>query len=111
MVMDRMACVPNLQLGLQVPFNPRPATYFPPRGRLPAAAPQEAAAAAPRPPRIAPGPPSRFLAEIKICGAGPTRYPKNSVDKAMDRQARLLPADDKKNLADVDREYYQRQKS
>ena len=105
-VRDRMACVPDLRLGLQVPLIPRPATYFPPRGRPPAAAPQEAAAAAPRPPRAAPGPPSRFLAEIKICGAGPTRYPRNSVDKAMDRRARLLPADYKKKVADVDREYY-----
>ena len=61
-VRDRMACVPDLRLGLQVPLIPRPATYFPPRGRPPAAAPQEAAAAAPRPPRAAPGPPSRFLA-------------------------------------------------
>ena len=54
-VRDRMACVPDLRLGLQVPLIPRPATYFPPRGRPPAAAPQEAAAAAPRPPRAAPG--------------------------------------------------------
>ena len=74
-----------------------------PRGRPPAAPPQEAAAA-PRPPRAAPGPPSRFLAEIKICGAGPTRNPRNSVEKAMDLQAGLLPADYKKKVADVDRE-------
>ena len=104
-VRDRMACVPDLRLGLQVPLIPRPATYYPPRGRPPSAPPQEAAAA-PRPPRTAPGPPSRFLAEIKICGAGPTRYPRNSVEKAMDRRARLLPAEYKKKVADVDREYY-----
>ena len=29
-VRDRMACVPDLRLGLQVPLIPRPATYFQP---------------------------------------------------------------------------------
>ena len=67
-VRERMGCVPDLRVGLQVSLVPRPATYYPPRGR-PAAVPQEAAAPAPRPPRAAPGPLSRYLAEIKICGA------------------------------------------
>ena len=104
-VRERMACVPDLRLGLQVPLVPRPASYYPPRGR-PAAVPREVAAAAPRPPRAAPGPSTRYLAEIKICGAGPTRYPRDSVDKAMNRRARLLPGEYKKKVADVDREYY-----
>ena len=104
-VRARMGCVPDLRVGLQVPLVSRPATYYPPRGR-PAAAPQEEAAPAPRPPRGAPGPPSRYLAELKVCGAGPTRYPRDSVEKAMDRRARLLPAEYRKKVADVDREYY-----
>ena len=104
-VRERMGCVPDLRVGLQVPLIPRPATYYPPRGR-PAAAPQEAAAPAPRPPRHAPGPLSKYLAEIKICGAGPTRYPRDRVDKAMDRRARQLPAEYRKKVADIDQEYY-----
>ena len=35
-VRERMACVPDLRLGLQVPLAPRPTTYFP-RGGRPAA--------------------------------------------------------------------------
>ena len=104
-VRERMGCVPDLRVGLQVSLVPRPATYYPPRGR-PAAVPQEAAAPAPRPPRAAPGPLSRYLAEIKICGAGPTRYPRGSVEKAMDRRARALPAEYKKKVADIDQEYH-----
>ena len=103
-VRERMACVPDLSLGLQVPLAPRPATYFPRRGR--AAAVQEEVAPAPRPPRATHGPPERFLAEIKICGAGLTRYPRESVDKAMDRRARLLPGEYRRKVAEVDREYY-----
>ncbi len=108
-VRERMACVPNLRLGLQVPLAPRPATYYPPRGRPAAAGPAAAAAAAaaaPSPPRTAPVLSSRFLAEIKICGAGPTRYPRDRVDKAMDRRARQLPAEYRRKVADIDREYY-----
>ena len=52
-VRERMGCVPDLRLGLQVPLIPRPAIYYPPRG-CPAAAPQEVAAPAQRPPRAAP---------------------------------------------------------
>ena len=43
---------------------------------------------------------------IKLCGAGLPRYQRNSVNKAMDQRARLLPADYWKKVTDVDREYY-----
>ena len=95
----------DLRVGLQVSLVPRPATYYPPRGR-PAAAPQEAAVSTPRPPPGAPGPLSKYLAEIKICGAGPTWYPCGSVEKAMDRRARALPEDYKKKVADINQEYH-----
>ena len=100
-----MACVPDLRLGLQVPVVPRPAAYYPRRGR-PVANPQEDPAPNPCPPHTAPGPSGRFLAEIKICGAGPTRYPRDSRDKAMDRRARLLPTEYRLKLAQVDCQYY-----
>ena len=103
-VRQRMACVPDLRLGIQVPLAPRPANYFPRRGRP--AAGQEEAAPAPRPPCASQGPPTRFLVEIKICGAGPTRYPRESLDKAMDRRARILPGEYRRKVAEVDREYH-----
>ena len=62
-----------------------PTTYFPPRGRP--------TAAALRPPCATHGPPSRFLAEIKIFEDGPIRYPRGRVDKALDRQALHLPGE------------------
>ena len=51
-VRDRMACIPDLRLGLQVPLVPRPAAYYTRRGR-PAAAPQEDPT--PAPPALSPG--------------------------------------------------------
>ena len=42
-----------------------------------------------------------------ICGAGPTRYPRGSTDKAMDRRARLLPGEYRRKVAQVDRQYHQ----
>ena len=102
---DRHACVPDLRLGLPVPLVQRPATYVPRRGRPPAAG-QEEPAPAPRPPRAAPGPVEKFLAEIKICGAGPTNYPRGSTDKAMDRRARKLPGEYRRKVADVDQTHH-----
>ena len=102
---ERMGCVANLRVGLQVSLVPRPATYYPPQGR-PAAAPQKTPAPAPCPPRPAPWLLKRNLAEIKICGAGPTWYPRGSVEKAMDRWARALPVEYKKKVADIDQEYH-----
>ena len=107
-VRERMACVPDLRLGLQVPLTPRPATYYPPRGRPAVAGPPPPPPPPPAAPRThtAPVLTNRFLAELKICGAGPTRYPRNSVDKAMDRRARQLPGEYRRKVANVDREYY-----
>ena len=104
-VRERHACVPDLRLGLSVPLAPRPAAYIPRRGRPPADGNQEPIPP-PRPARATQGPTERFLAEIKICGAGPTRYPRGSTDKAMDRRARLLPAEYRKKVADVDRAHH-----
>ena len=105
-VRDRQACIPDLRVGLPVPLDPRPASYFPRRGRPPAALPEEQPAPIPRPHFLAPGPPSRFLAELKICGAGPTRYPRGSREKAMDRRARLLPGEYRRKVATLDRQFY-----
>ena len=104
-VRDRQACVPDLRLGLPVPLGPRHPTYFPRRGRPPAAGNEEPDPA-PRHTRTNQGPPEKLLAEIKICGAGPTRYPRDSTDKAMDRRARLLPGEYRGKVARVDRQYY-----
>ena len=105
-VRQRQACIPDLRLGFPVPLAPRHAAYIPRRGRPPAAGREEEAAPAPRPPRTAPGPSERFLAELKVCGAGPTRYPRGSVDKAMDRRVRLLPGEYRRKVADVDRAHH-----
>ena len=103
----RHACIPDLRLGFPVPLGSRPATYAPRRGRLPLAGSEEPVPDhTHRHHRANQGQPERLLAEIKICGAGPTRYPRNSIEKAMDRRARLLPAEYRKKVADVDREHH-----
>ena len=56
-------------------------------------APKLSTTRTPPPPRLASGPPVRHTAEIKLCSAGPTRYPRGSQVKAVDRRARLLPGE------------------
>ena len=110
-VRDRMGCVPDLRIGFPVPLSDRRPDYYPRLGRPPVAA-AEAAPPAPPPPtaaRPAQGPPTRYLAELKIMSAGPSRYPRaeaGSSSKQVDRRARGLPADYKRKLADIDRQYY-----
>ena len=96
----------DLQLGFPVPLVPRHANYILRRGRPPAARREDEAAPAPCLPHTAPGPSERFLAELKVCEAGPTRYPWDSVDKAMDRRARLLPGEYRRKVAEVDRVHH-----
>ena len=105
-VRARSGCVPDLRLGFQVALVPRPADYLPRRGRRPAV-PAPPAAPTPRP-ALAPGGVDRFIAEIKICGAGPSNYPRGearSRDKAADRRARGLPALYRGKLRAIDQKY------
>ena len=44
------------------------------------------------------------LAELKIIGAVPTRYPRGNRDKAVDRRANLLPSEYRAKASKVDRE-------
>ena len=109
-VRGRSGCVPDLRLGFPVPLTPRPADYLPRRGRRPAAV-EGQPAPAPRPTirRTAPGNVERFIAELKVMGAGPTNYPRGearSRDKAADRRARGLPALYRAKLTTIDRQYY-----
>ena len=106
-VRARSGCVPDLRLGFQVALVPRPADYIPRRGRRPAAQAGQQAPRAPRAP-LAPGGVDRFLAELKVMGAGPTNYPRGearSRDKAADRRARGLPALYRKKLQTIDQRY------
>ena len=110
---QRNGCIPDLQLGFQVSLDPRPADYHPRPGRR-AAVPQpgqpDPPAAPPIPiPRIMPtGDVTRSLAELKVIGAGPSRYPRglaSSRDKAVNRRARLLPAEYRHKLSQIDQAY------
>ena len=113
-VRGRSGCVPDLRLGFPISLHARPPDYNPPRGPRPAPAqagePEPARQAAPpRQPRPAPGPNERFLAELKVMGAGPSRYPRgqaNSRDKQVDRRARGLPANYRGKLRAIDQQYY-----
>ena len=79
---QRNGCIPDLRLGLQVSLDPRPPGYYPRPGRRPAVS--QAGQPDHAPPDTVPPPPrrnptgdiSRYLAELKIIGAGPTRYPR-----------------------------------
>ena len=111
---QRNGCIPDLQLGFQVALDPRPADYHPQPGRRPAVprpgqpdlppAPQQ-----PPAPRLLPnGQTTRYLAELKVIGAGPSRYPRglaSSRDKAANRRARRLPAEYRAKLAAIDTVY------
>ena len=110
---QRNGCIPDLQLGFQVSLDPRPADYFPQPGRRPAVPqpgqPDPPPAPLPRPQRVPPnGQINRYLAELKVIGAGPTRYPRglaSSRDKAANRRARRLPAEYRAKLAAIDSVY------
>ena len=52
------------------------------------------------------GPPAQLLCEVKIISAGPSRYPRGSRDKAVDRRARALPGEYRGKLANLDRQYH-----
>ena len=78
---QRNGCIPDLQLGFQVSLDPRPADYHPRPGRRPAVAqPGQPVPPAPQPTQVLRTGPSgdvtRSLAELKIVGAGPSRYPR-----------------------------------
>ena len=108
-VRGRSGCVPDMRLGFPVPLADRPADYQPRRGRPPANPTQ--AAAPPRPParRTAPANVERYIAELKVMGAGTFNYPRGearSRDKAADRKARSLPALYRGKLVNIDRLYY-----
>ena len=108
-VRDRMGCVPDLRIGFPVPLSDRRPDYYPRLGRPPVAG-QAAAQPAPQPPaHPVQGPPTRYLAELKVMGAGSSRYPRaeaGSSNKQVDRRARGLPADYKRKLAAIDSQYY-----
>ena len=59
--------------------------------------------------RMAPtGEVDRYLAELKVISAGPTRYPRglaSSRDKAVNRRARALPAEYRHKLSVIDSTY------
>ena len=108
-VRGRSGCVPDMRLGFPVDLAPRPAEYQPRRGRPPAnpalAAPPARAPA----PRAAPGQVERYIAELKVMGAGTFNYPRGEArgrDKAADRKARTLPALYRRKLANIDRQFY-----
>ena len=108
-VRDRMGCVPDLRLGFPVSLADRRPDYHPRRGRPPLDATLPAPQPAHPAPRPAQWPPTRYLAELKIMSAGPSRYPRGeagSRSKQVDRRARGLPADYKKKLAVIDTQYY-----
>ena len=109
---QRNGCIPDLRLGFQVTLDPRPADYHPRPGRRPAV-PQPGQPDPPPPPpmhRALPtGGITRSLAELKIMGAGPSRYPRglaSSRDKAVNRRARLLPAEYRHKLSQIDQVYH-----
>ena len=95
-------------------LDPRPADYHPRPGRRPAVAQPgqpDPPVAPPIPiPRIIPtGDVTRSLAELKVIGAGPSRYPRglaSSRDKAVNRRARLLPAEYRHKLSLIDQTYH-----
>ena len=111
---QRNGCIPDLRLGLQVSLDPRPPDYHPRPGRRPAVL--QAGQPDPAPPEPAPvlvsraptGETCRYLAELKVIGAGLTRYPRglaSSRDKAANRRARALPAEYRYKLGAIDTAY------
>ena len=111
---QRQGCIPDLRLGLQVQLDPRPVDYHPRPGRRPAV--PQAGQPDPIPPPPPPPPPrraptgevTRYLAELKVISAGPTRYPRglaSSRDKAANRRARALPAEYRHKLSVIDTAY------
>ena len=72
----------------------------------PPAPPAPAGGAAATRPQAKGGLPTRLLAELKVIGAGPTRYPRGSRDKAVDRRARQLPGEYRNTLKALARRFH-----
>ena len=110
---QRNGCIPDLRLGFPVQLDPRPADYHPRPGRRPAVL--QPGQPDPQPAVVQPavhalpqGEIERLLAELKVIGAGPSRYPRglaSSRDKAVNRRARKLPAEYRHKLAQLDTTY------
>ena len=111
---QRNGCIPDLRLGFPVQLDPRPPDYHPRPGRRPAV-PQPGQPDPPQPAHAQPvvqaipqGGVERLLAELKVIGAGPSRYPRglaSSRHKATNRRARKLPAEYRSKLAHLDSTY------
>ena len=84
-------------------------SYHLPRARGTPPPPPDGQRAAPRrgQPANGQGVATRQLAEIKVIGAGPSRYPRGSRDKAVDRRARLVPGEYRLALSKMDRKYHE----
>ena len=52
------------------------------------------------------GQPTRQLAELKMINAGPTRYPPGNRSKAVDRRAKALAGEYRRDLAALDRRFH-----
>jgi hypothetical protein len=75
----------------------------------PPATADRAPAPHPRPQGGHGGLPTRLLAELKVIGAGPSRYPRGSREKAVDRRARGLGAEYRNTLGAMDRRFHRTQ--
>ena len=97
MVRQRQGKVPDLSYHLPVsPSAPPPA----PNGQpVPHRRPQAAQL-------IRQGVVTKQLAEIKIIGAGPSRYTRGSKDKGADKRAKKIPGEYRNELGKMDRKYY-----
>ena len=76
-VRDRMGCVPDLRIWFPVQLSDRRPDYYPRPGRPPVA--EEADSPQPAPQRPAchgQEQPTWYLAELKVIGAGSSRYPR-----------------------------------
>ena len=74
--------------------------------KLPPGPPVPGEPAAPRRHPAQGGLPTRLLAELKVIGAGSSRYPRGSREKAVDRRAKQLPMEYKSTLAAMDRRFH-----
>ena len=74
--------------------------------KLPPGPPVPGEPAAPRRHLTQGGLPTRLLAELKVIGAGPSRYPRGCREKAVDRRAKQLPREYRSTLAAMDRRFH-----